>query len=155
MPLFRWPWRSRPVITPFRDDYSARVLTYAGPWTSRTFSIYIPDDLYIIPSAIHISIDAANAIRATTASYLYFYRGSVLYNGCIFDFIVNNLVQDHFIVTGVPYPPAARPRECKEFYLPTGIHCYPRDRLFFDLPSQAAGDIIGPIHIHGKTWEIV
>jgi hypothetical protein len=54
---------------------------------------------------------------------------------------------------GDVYAPAAAPTiHC--FMLPKPIYLYPDDLLSFSIPSWVAGDIVGPVIIHGRFWEI-
>lgn len=149
-----WPWRSRPVVTPFMDDYSGRVLTFPGTFAAAVFPISIPDNLYIMPSCISIPFNTGAGIRSTTPSTCRMIRGNIPFAASLFGTVQNGQNGTIFLADYGDDYAVAGAVTVRCYQLPRPIFLYPADRIEFHFPSAVAADVIGPISIHGKFWEV-
>lgn len=149
-----WPWRSRPVVTPFSDNYSGRLLTFDNLPSAATFSVSIPGNLYIIPTSIAFHAVAVLGIRGTIGSALHFSRGSTLFAAVHFSRFTSGHTYDYFF-SSIGFNLSANvPDFVRPAALPYPIFLYPNDVLTITINSFLAGDQFGPLTIHGKFWEV-
>jgi hypothetical protein len=149
-----WPWKSRPVVTPFADPFSGRVHSFQTVFNASPFSLSVPSNLYIMPSFIHLQAITGAGIRSTTSSCLTFSRGGQLFAASNFGTVSNNQTRNFFLANVGIYPTGATPITCLVYPLGGPMYLYPEDTLTFTIPSFLAGDQFGPVIIHGKFWEV-
>jgi hypothetical protein len=149
-----WPWRSRPVVTPFQDNYSGRILTFDDFPSADTLTVTIPDNLYLIPTSIAFDAVCVAGIRNTTDSALYFSRGGTSFAAVHFSRFTSLHTYQYYFA---PYGAALNanvPDFLRSSFLPYPIFLYPNDLITLYLASFLAGDTYGPLTIHGKFWEV-
>lgn len=149
-----WPFRSRPVITPFTDDFDARIIRFPDHFDTAGFSVSVPSNLYIVPSVISLRSTTVVGVRGVLRNYIHFLRGEVLFAGAHIEPTPSGTVMNHFIcpvgdtVTNNTAPDA------KLGSLPYPIYLYPDDRIYFFFRTFLAGDTFDHITIHGRFWEV-
>lgn len=149
-----WPFRSRPVVTPFTDDFSGRIYTDGLIHTTSPINVSIPGNLYIMPTSIVITITAGAGIRGTLPSCFFVYRGQLMFAGSGWGRIISSAVNRFFLADyGDDFAPAGS-TDCACYQLPKQIYLYPNDQLQFVIPTLLGTDIVHPITIHGQFWEV-
>ena len=148
-----WPFRSRPVATPFDLPFSAKVIRYPNTYNTQIVSLSIPDNIFIVPSTICFVSTNAAGVRSTVSSTLHIYRGDQVFSAAIFARLVSSVTQQHFLQANSPTSAAMVPNTVLNFPLPFPLFLYPEDRLDFNLYSFVPGDVFSGFTIHGRTWE--
>lgn len=149
-----WPWRSRPVITPFRDNFSAPVITIAQNVTVFPIRYHLPDNFYFIPSSIVWQVTTAIGARSSAPTFFHLHRGGLVYSGATAGLLTNSSVQiSIFAPIGAINLPAGT-RNARVYPMPYPVYCYPHDDFEFDIPSFVAGDNLDYLTIHGQVWEV-
>lgn len=148
-----WPFRSRPVAVPFTDDYTGRVEIIAEDVTGTDFDASIPGNLYCIPTTITLRWECTSGIRNTTASHVFFYRGSIAFGAGQITALSNNFDGVH-VLAAIGQNAASISASAIVHVIPWPLLLYPDDRLHFTYPSRlASGDYLHYITVHGKFWE--
>lgn len=148
-----WPWRSRPVVTPFKDNFSAKTILIGEDVVAFPFVYSIPDDLYIIPLGFTARWTCALAIRGPEGTNIVFSRGGNNFAGSVgHPLFSNNPVLQVFA-------PGLQRMAMAGFYgmthapMPYPVYLYPGDVITYTVQSLVAGDIAHEIVLHGMTWE--
>ena len=149
-----WPWRSRPVVTPFTDPFSARVHRWDEVFTTEDFFVSIPSNLYIVPTSIYFRATAIAGIRGVIRNWLYFQRGDITFAGTHIEPTPSNATTHYFIAPIGGISPTLTTLGAKMDCLPYPIYLYPEDRLFFHMDAFLLGDVFDRLTIHGRFWEV-
>jgi hypothetical protein len=147
-----WPWKSRPTIAPFREDYTGELLHIPDQANVTTFVFQLPGDVYLVPSVISLRIITGAGIRSSTPSSLLISRGGHIYNGCNFGPVASSQTAIIFLSACTGTQVSGTVRIGRLYAFPWPSYCYPDDIFTFDIPSLILGDVIEHIHIHGKLW---
>lgn len=146
--------RALPVSTPFDLPFSAKVFSLGTGFTSRTFSVSIPDNLYVDLICFSTLFDTAAGVRSTDEGSVNFYRGGLRFLSVPAVKLANNQVGSiTWAQFGYVYQSITSVLN-RQQNLPAHLHLYPADLIIFDLPSFTAGDIFSPMIFHGHTWEV-
>lgn len=152
--MARWPWRTRPVVTPFTDDFSAPVLTLGENIPAFPFNFTFPGAFYWSLTSIVVHITTAAGVRGTTPSFFHLHRGGFVYTGSTAGILLNNsTVVTIWAPVGQTIAGAGAER-ARIYPMPFPTFIYPCDTLEIDFPSRIPADVIDYITIHGKCWEV-
>jgi hypothetical protein len=149
-----WPFKSKPVVLPFSNDYSAPVVQLF-PLTPGQFGIFsVPDNQYIIPLVIRVPIALTAAAHGTSGPHLYFSRAGNIFASAGICLTAASFVGSlTYSATSLISAVTVYPRNIT-LPLPPSLHLYPRDVITFDLTNYVALDTIGPAYIHCKLSEV-
>lgn len=150
-----WPWRSRPVVTPFDSNYSGHIWTDPSTYTSSPISVKLPSNFYITPTSLSLTFSTASGIRNTNPSHLLFVRGGIPFATANFGNLVDSKSLTWYFSSYGDTGPAAQPDLSKLALLPSPLYLYPDDQLLITVPSMISGDSLTLITIHGRFWEII
>lgn len=149
-----WPWRTRPVVTPFTDDFTAPVLVIGENIPAFPFNYDFPDNLYWSLSSLVVHVTTAAGIRGTIPSFFHLHRGGFIYSGSTAGILVNNsVIATIWAPVGAALAGLGAER-ARVYPMPFPVFIYPHDTLEIDFPSRIPADTIDYITIHGKCWEV-
>ena len=149
-----WPWRSRPVVTPFSDDYSGRLIVYDNLIASLAIHVTIPDNIYIVPTSICYEIVCVAGLRPVDNTCISFYRGSDLIAASNLAGLTSLHTLRYTITANVTPSAPAGSGLCRVYPLPYPLFLYPNDLIVLGLNAFIAGDTLNFLNIHGQTWEV-
>ena len=149
-----WPFRSRPVVTPFTDDFSGRVLSYPGAFNAQTVDLIIPDNIYCIPTALHLLCHTGAGIRGFTNNSVYFIRGGVTFASSVGIVLPSNRIAHLTYQTFQGWRPITLPIDNLISYLPHPLYLYPNDVVRHYFAEFQAADVFDEFSIHGQFWEV-
>ena len=148
-----WPWRTRPVVTPFTDDCSAKTLLIGQDVTVFPFTYSIPDNLYMIPLSFTARWTCAVAIRGIEPTNIVFSRGGLIFAGAYASALLSNHALLQTFAPGLERVHFAGFYGMSHAAMPNPIYLYPGDLITYFIPSLVAGDIAHEIVLHAQTWE--
>lgn len=148
------PRRALPVSTPFDLPFTAKVFSVGDVFDSATFTVAIPDNLYIEVITFSFDFDTAAGVRGTDPGSVVFSRGGLSFLAvAAFQLVNNDVGRLSWGQFGASRTGATASSAWLQM-LPQKLHLYPDDLLTFNFPSLVAGDIFGPLVFHGHTWEV-
>jgi hypothetical protein len=149
-----WPFKSRPVVVPFRDDFTLRTFDFPCPVSQQQSNIVIPDNMFAIPVSVIVSLTLAGAAHATTMSYLCFYRdGRLIAHSYPALITVLNTYQLCWAPHGANSTVAASPLS---WAIPMlfPVHLFPGDTVQFNQLNYLVTDTLLIFRLTAQVWEI-
>ncbi len=149
-----WPWRSRPVITPFNDDYSGKLIIMGENIPAVPFAWSVPDNLYLIPLSVTCLFTTAGGIRSPEGTSIRFTRAGHVFANSVSHALINNSAMITSFCAGVQRMVMAGFYDQSHAPMPYPLLCYPSDVITINVPTFLGTDAFDYAVIHAKTWEI-
>jgi len=149
-----WPWRTRPVVTPFNDDYSGKLIIMGANIPAVPFEWSVPDNLYLVPLSITLHFTTLGGIRSPEGTSIRFSRSGLFFANSVGHPLINNAAMIQSFCPGVQRMVMAGFFDQSHAPIPYPLYCYPSDVITIYVPTFLGTDLFDYAVIHAKTWEI-